>query len=78
MTADEKVEELQVIVDEREKTIAELKNQVKESIRPQELRERVETIVQKEVEARVRQLNVGGGDSGGSSFIGDQSNPKLA
>lgn len=56
MTADEKVDELQQVLERRELELAQLREQAEEAVRPEQLKERVEQIVQREVEERVRLL----------------------
>ena len=63
LTADEKVEELTGVLGHKESQIEQLQVQLRQAIRPEQIKERVEQIVQREVEERVRHLS---GDSGSS------------
>lgn len=54
MTAEEKIEELDCLIEHKEKLIYDLQNELKSSIKPENLKEKVESIVQKEVEQRVK------------------------
>jgi hypothetical protein len=58
LTADEKVDELAGLVNHKDNEIAQLKNQLQSSMRPELLKEKVEQIVQKEVEDRVRNIQM--------------------
>lgn len=55
LTAEEKVEELQSVVEHREQEIEDIKRQLESSIGQDKLKEKIETIVQREVETRVKQ-----------------------
>lgn len=55
LTAEEKIEELDNLIEHKDNEIEELKMQLQNSIRPETLKERVEHIVQREVEERVKQ-----------------------
>lgn len=68
LTADEKIEELNAMLEHKDNEMQEIKMQLQNSIRPESLKERVEQIVQREVEERIKQwqLQNQGGDSGGS------------
>lgn len=55
LTADEKIEELNSMLEHKDNEMQEVMMQLQNSIRPENLKERVELIVQREVEERVRQ-----------------------
>ncbi len=62
------------MLEHKDNEMQEIKMQLQNSIRPESLKERVEQIVQREVEERIKQwqLQNQGGDSGGSLEGGSQ------
>ena len=57
LTANEKIEELSSLIEHKDNEMETLRLQLQSSVKPEQLKERVEQIVQKEVEERVRTIH---------------------
>ena len=57
LTANEKIEELSSLIEHKDNEMETLRLQLQTSVKPEQLKERVEQIVQKEVEERVRTIH---------------------